>query len=95
MAQKIDTIGFGVVKGQLFGAEILDEIPENEEFHTITLYMGAERQKSYYEEILSLNPQRVIFNPGAENPAFYDILKENSIQYEEACTLTLLATGQY
>ncbi|MEN8790208.1 MAG: CoA-binding protein [Flavobacteriaceae bacterium] len=94
-AQGIDTVGFGPVKGRLFGAVISDNIPENEEFHTITLYMGAERQKAYYDKILSLKPQRIIFNPGAENPAFYYLLKEHSIEYEVACTLTLLATGQY
>ncbi len=94
-AQDIETIGFGPVKGHLFGAEIFDEIPENEEFHTLTLYMGAERQKVYYDSILSLKPQRIIFNPGTENPVFYNVLKEHSIDYEVACTLTLLATGQY
>jgi hypothetical protein len=44
---------------------------------------------------LSLQPRRVIFNPGTENPAFYKLLEANNIQYEVACTLVLLATHQY
>jgi len=42
-----------------------------------------------------LNPKRVIFNPGTENPDLYKILEENSIEYTEACTLVLLSTNQY
>ncbi len=94
-AQEIYTIGFGPFKGLIDGVVILDSIPKNEAFHTITLYMGAERQKVFYDSIVKLKPKRIIFNPGTENPAFYKILEENSIMYEEACTLTLLATGQY
>ncbi|MGB5237265.1 MAG: CoA-binding protein [Flavobacteriaceae bacterium] len=95
MSQDIFTTGFGPVNGKIHGAVISDNIPENEVFHTITLYMGAERQKAYYQKIINLNPQRIIFNPGTENPDFYKVLEENSIMYEVACTLTLLATGQY
>jgi hypothetical protein len=37
----------------------------------------------------------VIFNPGTENPAFEDFLTEKGIEPIEACTLVMLATGQY
>jgi len=95
MSQGIETLGFGSENGQIHGAVIKDVIPENENFHTVTLYMGAERQKQYYDSILKLNPERVLFNPGTENPEFYKLLEKNSIDYEESCTLTLLAIGQY
>ena len=95
VSQDIYTLGFGPVNGEVYGAIISDSIPNNEAFHTITLYMGVERQKAYYQRIIELNPERIIFNPGTENPGFYKLLEENSIMYEEACTLTLLATGQY
>lgn len=62
---------------------------------TVSLYIGALRQPEYYSYILELNPRRVIFNPGTENPDFELLLKKNNIQYEEACTLVLLGTGQY
>jgi predicted CoA-binding protein len=62
---------------------------------TVTLYLNPTNQKNYYNYILDQHPRRVIFNPGAENPEFETILKEKGIQVVEACTLVLLATGQY
>lgn len=62
---------------------------------TVTLYLNPANQKNYYDYILEQHPKRVIFNPGAENPEFEKILGEKGIQTVEACTLVLLATGQY
>lgn len=62
---------------------------------TVTLYLNPTNQKDYYEYILEQHPRRVIFNPGAENPAFEKILQEKGIQTMEACTLVLLGTGQF
>ncbi len=63
--------------------------------HTVTLYLNPNRQRDYYNYIIGLNPKRVLFNPGTENPEFYQLLKANSIDFEEACTLVLLSTNQY
>jgi predicted CoA-binding protein len=63
--------------------------------HTITLYLNCVRQRDYYDYVISLNPKRVIFNPGTENEEFYLLLKNESIDYIEACTLVLLSTNQY
>ena len=62
---------------------------------TVTLYLNPKNQEEYYDYIISLKPRRVIFNPGTENPEFYEILKQNNIEFEVACTLVLLATNQY
>ncbi len=62
---------------------------------TVTLYLNPKNQEEYYDYIISLKPRRVLFNPGTENPAFYEILKQNNIEFEVACTLVLLATNQY
>lgn len=62
---------------------------------TVTLYVGPQNQPSYYDYIVSLNPKRVIFNPGTENPELQDLLKKHNIEFEEACTLVMLGTGQY
>jgi hypothetical protein len=37
----------------------------------------------------------VIFNPGTENLEFENLLKENGIETEIACTLVLLSINQY
>ena len=62
---------------------------------TITLYLNKDNQKNYYDYITTQHPQRVIFNPGAENEEFKKILNDRGIHTIEACTLVLLGTGQY
>ena len=91
----IETQAFGFVSGEIQGLPVVTSTEELEPAETITLYMNPQRQKAFYDTILGLKPKRVIFNPGTENPEFYRLLLENGIQAEEACTLTLLAIGQY
>lgn len=79
----------------IFGKKIDNERKNYKDIDTITLYVGPQNQPSYYDYIISLNPQRVIFNPGTENPEFQSLLKKNGINFEEACTLVLLGTQQY
>lgn len=66
-----------------------------EDVDTVTLYLNPTHQKEYYDYILSLNPRRIIFNPGAENEELAALAKEKGIQPMEACTLVLLSTGQF
>ena len=90
-----EVVAIGPVKGEVGGIKIETELRPIENIGTITLYLNAKNQKSYYDYIISLNPTRVIFNPGTENPELYTILRENKIHFEESCTLVLLATNQY
>lgn len=87
----------GRSEGEVAGADILTDIPKDIPIDTVTLYLGAEHQKGYYDEIIALNPRRVIFNPGAENPEFESLLKKSKIEIEviRACTLVMLSTNQY
>jgi uncharacterized protein len=62
---------------------------------TVTVYLNSDNQKNYYDFILSQHPRRVIFNPGAENPEFENLLNEKGIETLHACTLVLLGTGQF
>ena len=62
---------------------------------TVTLYLNPSHQREYYDYILSLNPKRIIFNPGAENNELIELAQEKNIATLEACTLVLLSTGQY
>jgi len=92
---KYETVAFGMRTGEEAGVFIDTELMEYGDLDTVTLYMNPQRQKEYYNYIISLNPKRVIFNPGTENSEFYSILKENKIAFEVACTLVLLSTNQY
>lgn len=82
-------------KGEVEGVKIETEKIPFQDIDTITLYLGPPRQEEYYDYIVSLNPQRVIFNPGTENQEFYEILRKNNIEIEVACTLIMLGTNQY
>ena len=91
----IETIGVGLKGGEVAGIEILTGKPKLNDIHTVTLYLNAKRQIDFYDYILSLTPNRVIFNPGTENPEFEKLLTKSDIEFEIACTLVLLSTGQY
>ena len=90
-----EVVAFGLRKGIVSGVEIDTELQDYNAIDTITLYMNPQRQEAYYEYLISLKPNRIIFNPGTENPEFYQLLKENAIDYEQACTLVLLNINQY
>ena len=92
---EVEVVAFGLKSGDVNGVKIETELLPFEDIHTITLYISSNRQKQYYNYIISLNPKRVIFNPGTENPELFNILEENNINFEIACTLVLLSTNQY
>jgi len=81
----------GEVAGIIFGSEKKNF----DNIDTVTLYVGSKNQPEYYQYILDLKPQRVIFNPGTENQEFAKQLETAGIYPEIACTLVLLVTGQY
>jgi len=62
---------------------------------TVTLYLNPGHQADYYDYIFSLNPARIIFNPGAENDELAALAAENGVKAVEACTLVMLSTNQY
>ena len=88
-------VAFGLKQGQVGPVKIDIVLCPYEQIDTVTLYLNPERQKAYYEYIMGLHPQRIIFNPGTENIEFQELLKERNIYFEEACTLVLLSTNQY
>lgn len=90
-----EVIAFGKRQGKVENVTVETELIPYENIHTLTLYMNPNNQKMYYEYLVSLKPQRIIFNPGTENPEFYNILQQAGIDYEVACTLVMLSTNQY
>ena len=86
---------FGLRSGEVSGVAIHTELLQYKDIDTVTLYLNPKRQENFYNYIIGLKPNRVIFNPGTENDKFYSLLKDHNIGYEVACTLVLLGTGQY
>ena len=90
-----EVVAFGLKEGVVAGVQIDTNLMPYKAIDTVTLYLNAERQKPFYEYIISLQPKRIIFNPGTENSEFENLLKQQGIYFEEACTLVLLGTNQY
>ncbi len=90
-----NTFAFGLKSGLVNDVQIKTNLSELPNIDVVTLYLNPERQKQYYDAILELQPRKVIFNPGTENPEFYQLLQQKGIIVEVSCTLVLLSTGQY
>jgi len=88
-------VALGIRKGMIGDVPITLVPPEDPDFDTVTLYVGAPHHEQYAGLIFRMRPKRVIFNPGTENPAFETRLARAGIRAERACTLVLLATNQF
>jgi predicted CoA-binding protein len=92
---KHPVVAFGKRPTVVEDVPVQSETAPIQDLDTVTVYLNPNNQKSYYDFVLEQHPRRVIFNPGAENPEFEKILHDKGIEVLEACTLVLLATGQY
>lgn len=81
--------------GKVGDVDFQTEFPLNEDIHTVTMYVGAARQLEYYQALIELKPERVIFNPGTENFELSDMLEMRGIETIEGCTLVMLNKGIY
>jgi len=88
-------IPVGIRKGKIGNFDILQSKPEKLSVHTVTLYLGERHQKEWEDYILALNPERIIFNPGAENDSLFQKAIQKGILCLRACTLVMLASNHY
>jgi predicted CoA-binding protein len=88
-------VAIGLKTGKIGEVEILSGFPKLDDVETVTLYVGPQNQPAWYDYILSLNPKRIIFNPGTENSEFESMCKDAGIETVEACTLVMLSVGNY
>jgi uncharacterized protein len=95
LAHGYEVVPLGIKSGKIGAIDILTERSAYEGIHTVSLYVGPNNQKEWFDYILSLKPQRIIFNPGTENSEFQQILEKHGIEALEACTLVLLSIGNY
>jgi predicted CoA-binding protein len=85
----------GIKKGEINGLTLITDKPLLENIDTVTLYVGPDHQSYWTEYIISLNPKRIIFNPGTENNEFQALAESLGIEVLEACTLVLLSINEY
>jgi predicted CoA-binding protein len=90
-----EVVPVGIRQGKCAGLDIIQGKPALENIDTITLYINPDIQVGYYDYILGLKPKRIIFNPGTENSSLVKLAKAAGIETDYACTLVMLASGQY
>jgi len=62
---------------------------------TLTVYVGPQRSTPLIDDIIKLNPSRVILNPGTENEALELALVHNDIPFVKDCTILMLEHGRF
>ena len=67
-------LALGQNTGEVAGIKINTKAIPITKIDTISLYINPARQRDYYNYIIETNPKRVVFNPGTENPEFYQLL---------------------
>lgn len=90
-----EVVAIGSRPGAVDTVPIQTDMPAVTDIHTVTMYLHPDNQQDYFDYIPALKPQRVIFNPGAENEALEQLLRQAGITTIRACTLVLLNTGQF
>mgnify|MGYP001199140821 FL=1 len=90
-----DVCALGSNEGEIMDVKIRTQPLNFKNIHTVSIYLRYQNQFQYLNYLISLNPKRVIFNPGSENEVLMNKLKEKKIRCENSCTLVLLSTNQY
>ena len=95
--REIPFVPLGIQEGEVLGRKIenIKEKPAIAGVDTLTMYIGAPRQKEWYDYLLSLEPRRIIFNPGSENFEFKQKAEKQGVECLEACTLVMLSIGNF
>ena len=88
-------VAIGKKSGKVGDVTIETDHMPVEAVDTVTLYLNPQNQREYYDYILELKPNRIIFNPGTENDDLIKRAKENGIEPVVGCTLVMLSTGMY
>jgi len=91
----VEVVAIGLKSGEVDGVPISTDRPDYEGIHTISLYLNAERQREYLDYLISLKPQRIIFNPGSENGELIKLARAKGIEPIFDCTLVMLNNGNY
>jgi hypothetical protein len=91
----IPVVAVGLREGEISGVRIEKPFPKFSDIHTVTIYIGPKNLMAYYDYIIGLKPQRVIFNPGTESPVFAEMLAGEGIEVVHACTLIMISNNLY
>ena len=89
-------VAAGKRAGSIGNTIIRTDSPAEPDIDTVSLYLSPENQKAEYEYILkNIRPNRIIFNPGTENPEFISLAQKAGIETVQDCTLIMLSRGTF
>ena len=95
MNHQYDVVAIGKRKGKIGDVDIHTDHVPLAGVHTVTLYLNPQNQQEYYDYILDLQPERIIFNPGTENDELEERARAKGIEPVQGCTLVMLGSGMY
>jgi predicted CoA-binding protein len=93
LKRNFTVIPVGIRPGFIEGQAIQTGKPDAEFVDTLLLYLSPRNQIDYYNYIIKLQPRRIIFNPGTENPELITLCRMNQIEVVLDCSLVMLDTG--
>ena len=95
MQKGFNVKAYGNRVGKIDQITISDDIPLSlgQHIDAISIFLKPERQKEFYDYIISSNPKSLIFNPGTENPELEKMARRRKINIISCCTIALSAVG--
>lgn len=91
----IEVVAIGKRETVIEDVQVITDKPQIDDLHTVTLYVGPQNQGEYINYILSLKPQRIVFNPGTYNEDLITQAEQAGIDCVKDCTLVMLASDSY
>ncbi len=92
---KIKTYAIGIKEDSINDVKIETGFPHYTDINTVAIYLSAKNQENYYDYLISLQPERILFPPGTENPEFEIKARANGIITEQACPMVMLNVETY
>ncbi len=90
-----NTIPINPTECEIHGIKSIAQLADIEDdVDILTMYVNANRSAQLANDIINLQPRKIIFNPGAENAQLAENCKDHNIKTENACTLILLNLGE-
>jgi len=94
--KKLQNAGYHVIAvspkgGEIEGIKVVKDLEfVKDAVDTVTIYINPSLLDNQIEKIITLNPRRVIFNPGTEHPIAMQKFAEQAIKVVQNCTLVML-----
>lgn len=95
LAHDYEVHAIGARPGMIKNTPIVTDKVPIDDLYAVSLYLGRARQQAYYDYIVGLKPEKLVFNPGAENPELAKIAKDAGIEVIHDCTLVMLNEGSF